>query len=39
MHKWTCLHGSEWTHFVDAFLMQQRAENMAAKLKMSSVLL
>ncbi len=26
VHKWTCLRGSEWTPFVDAFFMQQRAE-------------
>ncbi len=26
VQKWTCLRGSEWTAFVDAFFMQQRAE-------------
>ncbi len=26
VYKWTCLRGSEWTPFVDAFFMQQRAE-------------
>ncbi len=35
MQKWTCLRGSEWTPFLDAFFTQQRAETQQLNFKNS----
>ncbi len=35
MQKWTCLRGSEWTPFMDAFFTQQRAETLQLNSKNS----
>ncbi len=36
VHKWTCLHGSEWTPFVDVFFMQQHAETRQINSKLTA---
>ncbi len=36
VHKWMCLRGSEWTPFVDAFFMQQRAETRQLNSKLTA---
>ncbi len=36
VHKWTCLRGSEWTPFVDAFFRQQRAETRQLNSKLTA---
>ncbi len=35
MNAWTCLRGSEWTPYVDAFFKQQRAETQQLNFKNS----